>query len=140
MVDAMEIITARPRCTRARNEIFERIAISIDGGGHVHECTLPGLAPRYLTRAPGFNPGRDLSHSLNAVSGLRARACGLIYMQSNLLRAPARGTARSDLLERQLRRYCPRSQGAVRALAMRHPRIADLAASFPALLFALAVP
>ncbi|MCP3473310.1 hypothetical protein NLM33_23635 [Bradyrhizobium sp. CCGUVB1N3] len=44
------------------------------------------------------------------------------------------------MLERQLRRYHPRFEGAVRALAMRHPRIADLAASFPALLFALAVP
>src|SRR5262245_1804870 len=61
-------------------------------------------------------------------------------MQSKLLRAPAWGTAHSDLVERRLQRYCPRFQGAVRALAMRHSRIADLAASFPALLFALAVP
>jgi hypothetical protein len=61
-------------------------------------------------------------------------------MRSNLLPAPARDAEHSDLVERQLRRYCPRFQGAVRALAMRHARIADLAASFPALLFALAVP
>jgi hypothetical protein len=61
-------------------------------------------------------------------------------MTSNLLLAPHREAARSDLLERRLRRYHPRYQGAVRVLAMRHPRIADLAASFPALLFALAVP
>jgi hypothetical protein len=61
-------------------------------------------------------------------------------MTSNLLLAPRREAARSDLLERRLRRYHPRFQGAVRALATRHPRIADLAASFPALLFALAVP
>jgi hypothetical protein len=61
-------------------------------------------------------------------------------MTSNLMPAPRRGAGRSDLLERRLRRYHPRFQGAVRALAMRHPRIADLAASFPALLFALAVP
>jgi hypothetical protein len=61
-------------------------------------------------------------------------------MTSNLLPAPRRATARADLLERQLRRYRPRHQAAVRALAMQHPRIADLAASFPALLFALAVP
>ncbi|MCP1830457.1 hypothetical protein J2R76_007157 [Bradyrhizobium sp. USDA 4532] len=44
------------------------------------------------------------------------------------------------LLEHQLRRYHPHVQGRVRALAMRHTRLADLAASFPALLFALAVP
>jgi hypothetical protein len=61
-------------------------------------------------------------------------------MTSNLLPAPCQGTRRSDLLERRLRRYHPRFQEAVRALAMRHPRTADLAASFPALLFALAVP
>lgn len=45
-----------------------------------------------------------------------------------------------DLLERQFRRYCPQFQGAVRALATRHSRVADLALSFPTLLFALAVP
>src|SRR5262245_29634601 len=61
-------------------------------------------------------------------------------MRSKLLRAPAWGTAPSDLVEHRLQRYCPRFQGAVRALAMRHSRIADLAVSFPALLFALAVP
>jgi hypothetical protein len=61
-------------------------------------------------------------------------------MRSNLLRAPVRGSARPDLLERRFRRYCPQFQGAVRALAMRHSRVADLAVSFPALLFALAVP
>lgn len=61
-------------------------------------------------------------------------------MTSNLLLAPRREAARSDLLERRLRRYHPRFQGEVRVLAMRHSRIADLAASFPALLFALAVP
>jgi hypothetical protein len=61
-------------------------------------------------------------------------------MTSNLVLAPRRGAGRSDLLERQLRRYHPRFQREVRALAMRHSRIADLAASFPALLFALAVP
>ena len=61
-------------------------------------------------------------------------------MTSNLVLAPRRGAGRSDLLERRLRRFHPRFQGTVRALAMRHSRIADLAASFPALLFALAVP
>ena len=61
-------------------------------------------------------------------------------MTSNLVLAPRRGAGRSDLLERRLRRYHPRFQGSVRTLAMRHSRIADLAASFPALLFALAIP
>jgi hypothetical protein len=61
-------------------------------------------------------------------------------MTSILLPAPRREAARSDLLERQLRRFHPRFQGAVRLLAMRQARIWDLAASFPALLFALAVP
>ena len=61
-------------------------------------------------------------------------------MTSTLLRVPRRDAARSDMLERQLRRYLPGFQGAVRALAMRHARVADLATSFPALLFALAVP
>src|SRR5437879_13011878 len=61
-------------------------------------------------------------------------------MRSTLLRAPVRGSAGSDLLERQFRRYCPRFQGAVRTLATQHSRVADLALSFPTLLFALAVP
>ncbi|MDN5000935.1 PcfJ domain-containing protein [Bradyrhizobium sp. GCM10027634] len=61
-------------------------------------------------------------------------------MTPHLLPAPRQVAGRSDLLERRLRRYHPHVQGAVRALAMRHPRLADLAASFPALLFALAVP
>jgi hypothetical protein len=61
-------------------------------------------------------------------------------MRSNLLRAPVRRSARSDLLERQFRRYCSPYRAAVRALATQHPRVADLAVSFPALLFALAVP
>jgi hypothetical protein len=61
-------------------------------------------------------------------------------MTSTLLLAPRREAARSVMLERRLGRYHPRFQGAVRALATRHARIADLAASFPALLFALAVP
>jgi hypothetical protein len=45
-----------------------------------------------------------------------------------------------SLIERRLRRYSQRAQGLVRVLAGRHPRLADLAVSFPALLFALAVP
>ncbi|WP_244430075.1 PcfJ domain-containing protein [Bradyrhizobium liaoningense] len=61
-------------------------------------------------------------------------------MTINVLPAPYQVAGRSELLERRLRRYHSRVQGAVRALAVRHPRLADLAASFPALLFTLAVP
>jgi hypothetical protein len=61
-------------------------------------------------------------------------------MTSNFLSAPRREAARCDLLASQLQRYHPRFQGAVRGLAIRHSRIADLAVSFPALLFALAAP
>ena len=55
------------------------------------------------------------------------------------LRASA-GTPRHDLIERRLRRYSPAAQPRVRALAARHPRLADLALSFPPLLCALALP
>lgn len=61
-------------------------------------------------------------------------------MTSHLLLAPRREPVRSDLRERRLRRYSSRFQSGVRAVAMRHPHLADLALSFPALLFALAVP
>jgi hypothetical protein len=52
----------------------------------------------------------------------------------------APGDARPPLVDRRLARFSPRLQPAVRALAARHTRLADLAVSFPALLFALAVP
>jgi hypothetical protein len=55
-------------------------------------------------------------------------------------RAGAPVAARPDNLECQLRRFRAEVQPRVRALAARHSRLADLAASFPALLFALAVP
>ena len=45
-----------------------------------------------------------------------------------------------DLVERKLRSFRPEVQPAVRKLARRHSRLADLAVSFPALLVALAVP
>lgn len=61
-------------------------------------------------------------------------------MQMLSLHADARDRARSDLLERRLKRFQPRFQTRVRALAERHPRLKDLALSFPALLFAIAVP
>ena len=57
--------------------------------------------------------------------------------------AGARRDARADethaRLERRLRRFAAPVQPTVRALAQRDPRIADLALSFPALLFALAM-
>jgi hypothetical protein len=43
-------------------------------------------------------------------------------------------------VERRLARYHANVRPRVQALARRHPRLADLAASFPALLFALAAP
>ena len=52
----------------------------------------------------------------------------------------AHNAARDKLLERQLRSFRPDIQPAVRHLARRHSRLADLAVSFPALLVALAVP
>src|SRR5688572_18970300 len=42
--------------------------------------------------------------------------------------------------ERRLARYHKDFRTLVQALARRHPRLGDLAASFPALLFALAAP
>jgi hypothetical protein len=47
---------------------------------------------------------------------------------------------RRAIAEKQLRRFAARHRTAVRALAAQHERISDLAVSFPALLFALAVP
>ena len=59
-------------------------------------------------------------------------------------RAPVRilvpRVAHHELLEHRLRQYRPEVQGPVKALARRHRSLADLAASFPALLFALAHP
>lgn len=61
-------------------------------------------------------------------------------MTSSVLAFPQRDAADFALPERQLRRYHPHVQAKVRARAMQHARIADLAVSFPGLLFALAVP
>ena len=47
---------------------------------------------------------------------------------------------RPAALERRLERFAERFRAPVRALAESHPSLADLAWSFPALLFALAVP
>lgn len=55
-------------------------------------------------------------------------------------RAGAHPHARAARLQIRLRRFSPRVIAPVRALAQRHPALADLAVSFPALLFALAVP
>ena len=52
----------------------------------------------------------------------------------------AYNSARGDLVERKLRSFRPEVQRAVRNIARRHSRLADLAVSFPALLVALAVP
>lgn len=58
--------------------------------------------------------------------------------------APARvhadAAARAENVERALTRFRPEVSDRVRSAAARHPWIADLAVSFPALLFALAFP
>lgn len=68
----------------------------------------------------------------------------MVLMQVISLHAPARADermrVRPDLLERRLQRFHPRFRARVAAVAAMHPRLADLAGSFPALLFALAVP
>jgi len=62
-------------------------------------------------------------------------------MQSNGFVAAARRVSkRSCAPESRLRRFPHRHRPAVQALAARDTRLADLAVSFPALLFALAVP
>lgn len=61
-------------------------------------------------------------------------------MTTSLSRTSRREAARVDTLEQRLSRYHPRFRRAVHALAIRHSRVAELAESFPALLFALAVP
>lgn len=48
--------------------------------------------------------------------------------------------ARAPLIARRLTRFHPNYRARVTALAERHSRLSDLAVSFPALLFALAVP
>ena len=55
-------------------------------------------------------------------------------------RASAPVAARSKLVERRLEQFQPQVRARVRAVAERHPHLADLALSFPALLFALALP
>ncbi|MBI1186638.1 MAG: hypothetical protein GC206_04795 [Alphaproteobacteria bacterium] len=73
-----------------------------------------------------------------------------IEMPTLVQRAPAREEsapigarrdgARAARIEAQLKRFRPGVQLRVRALASRHPRLADLACAFPALLVALAFP
>ena len=55
-------------------------------------------------------------------------------------RARADADAMRARIARRLQRYAPAVQAAVQETARGHPRVADLALSFPALLFALAVP
>jgi len=61
-------------------------------------------------------------------------------MLTDALCAGPRAGARLALVQRQLGRYAGCRRATVRRLAARHPYLADLAVSFPALLFALAVP
>jgi hypothetical protein len=62
-------------------------------------------------------------------------------MKSNgFVAAACRVSKPSRTPESQMQRFLPRHRRAVQALASRDTRLADLAVSFPALLFALAIP
>lgn len=61
-------------------------------------------------------------------------------MHAPLARLGGCADARAVRVEHQLNRFHPKVRPRVVALARRHPWIADLAVSFPALLFALAYP
>lgn len=62
-------------------------------------------------------------------------------IHSSARRSASHGEAlRPTIVTRRLSRYHTRYRATVAALAVQHDRLADLAASFPALLFALAVP
>jgi hypothetical protein len=62
----------------------------------------------------------------------------MLLATGRAVRSPAR--LRPDQIEGRLRRYDKAFQARVRALAGRHVRLAQLAVSFPALLFAMAAP
>ena len=64
----------------------------------------------------------------------------MVTQRRALVRATAAHEPRADAVEHKLRRFRPEVQPRVRHMAARHPWIADLAVSFPALLFALAFP
>ncbi|MDP3739838.1 MAG: hypothetical protein Q8R02_20795 [Hyphomonadaceae bacterium] len=61
-------------------------------------------------------------------------------MNAAILLARASPRVRDDCITSRLGRFTWRHRAAVSSLAGRHARLADLAVSFPALLFALAVP
>jgi hypothetical protein len=61
-------------------------------------------------------------------------------MHALLHAGSALADARALRVEQQLKRFRPEVRSRVMALAYRHPWIADLAVSFPALIFALAFP
>ena len=62
-----------------------------DGGGHADSRTLPGFDSRYLARAPGSIPGKNLSP--NSVESIGGPSPPEIRMRSNVLRAPVQGSA-----------------------------------------------
>jgi hypothetical protein len=111
----------------------------------VHRA-LPGPRPRYLTRVARAKRRAEpnLAETIARIAGrqMTRRARKFVSMTLHMHARPLTGAdaRRDSLIERRLRRYSPRAQAPVCALAARHPRVADLAISFPALLFALAVP
>lgn len=136
-------------CHRTQSKVAPRRKLSYRGAPQLHCWRRPCLRLRasrircaIFSARRDSTPGRTHKSPVrsNLPVGLPVRGCGTVVMTSNLALALRQGAGRSDLLERRLRRYHPRFRETVRALSMRHSRIADLAASFPALLFALAVP
>src|SRR5689334_10524684 len=91
----------------------------IDGGGCAVVVTLPGFDARYLTRLPGSEIPGEISNALTQSQRPAGRPVG-IAMRFIPSRAPGQSTARSDLLERQLKRYALPVQRPVRGLAARH--------------------
>jgi hypothetical protein len=63
-----------------------------------------------------------------------------VHAARTSVRAHAAAAPRAEAIERKLRGFRPEVQTRVRSMAERHVWIADLAVSFPALLFALAFP
>jgi hypothetical protein len=122
------------------------LSTAFKGGDSACSPSSSDFDPRYLIAAAALHR-RDRVIFISEQHRLSARALQLdrlLLMQIVSLHADARADerqrARPDRFERRLARFQPRFRSRVQALAARHPRLKDLVLSFPALLFALAVP
>ena len=105
------------------------------GGRRAAIIALPRSSPRHLTWCPGSQIRADLGPStFDWIPGAALARLESMSMQLQLLRAErglgACDFARGDLVERRLRSFRREVQRAVRNLARRHSRLADLAGSF----------